>query len=58
MPVVERNFDTLSKKFDLTDDEYGSIIKNNPTLTTWLGDRTNAAVSRTISRRCSGSRTR
>lgn len=46
VPVVERNFDTLSKKFDLTDDEYGSIIKNNPTLTTWLGDPTNAAVSR------------
>lgn len=46
VPVVERNFEELSKKFDLTDDEYSSIIKNNPTLTTWLGDPTNAAVSR------------
>lgn len=46
VPVVERNFDELSKKFDLTDDEYGSIIRNNPTLTTWLGNPENAAVSR------------
>ena len=44
--VVERNFDSLSKKYDLSDSEYESLIRENPKLSSWLTDSANAAVAR------------
>jgi hypothetical protein len=44
--IVERNFDTLSKKYDLSDNEYETIVRENPTLTRWLADPANASVAR------------
>lgn len=43
--IVERNFDVLSKKYDLNDSEYDSLIKENPKLSGWLSDPTNASVA-------------
>lgn len=43
--IVERNFDTLSKKYDLNDNEYESLVKENPRLTGWLSDPVNASVA-------------
>lgn len=43
--IVERNFDTLSKKHDLNDNEYDTIVKENPRLTAYLSDPNNAKVS-------------
>ena len=44
--VVERNFDHLSKKYDLSDNEYESMLRENPKLSAWLTDTSNASIAR------------
>lgn len=44
--VVERNFDDLSKKYDLSDNEYDSMLRENPKLSKWLLDTSNASIAR------------
>lgn len=44
--VVERNFDDLSKKYDLSDNEYDTMLRQNPKLSQWLLDTSNAAIAR------------
>lgn len=44
-PIVERNFDTLSKKFSVEGNDYDAIMRQTPKLAEWLKDGENAAVA-------------
>lgn len=44
--IVDRNYDRLSKQYDLSDNEYDSIITENPALSEWLSNPENASIAR------------
>lgn len=43
--IVERNYDELSKKHDSEKFDFDNLVKNSPTLSSWMEDTNNSSVA-------------